>query len=241
MQSSFPILILNARPAAGKSEITHALREVPDQERLDRFHIGPMHILDDFPMLWTWFEEDLLLETVFQRPRLYTTPDGYFLTDDYWHLLIRRLAQEYEKYRRDNEGIYTVVIEFSRGAAHGGYRQAYPHLGKTILSQAVSLYIQVSYAESLRKNRTRYNPDRPDSILEHGLSDEKMVRLYKEDDWELFATTPSGYLESAGVSIPYFTFENEDDVTTGGGEPLLSRLEVACSRLWNLQQSRGTV
>jgi hypothetical protein len=241
MQSHFPILILNARPAAGKSEIIHALREIPDQERLDQFHIGPIYILDDFPMLWTWFEEDMLLETVFQRPRLYTTPDGYFLTDDYWHLLIRRLAQEYEKYRRDNGSMHTVVIEFSRGASHGGYRQAYPHLGLTILGQAVSLYVQVSYAESLRKNRARYNPNRPDSILEHGLSDKKMERLYREDDWMLFASAPSGYLESAGVNVPYFTLENEDDVTTGGGEPLLSRLEAACSRLWDLHRSRGTV
>jgi hypothetical protein len=233
MNSYFPVLILNARPAAGKSEIIHALSGVPQEERIQRFHIGSMHVLDDFPMLWTWFEEDMLLESVFQHPRLHTTPDGYFLYEDLWHLLIRRLALEYEKWHRDRFAESTAVIEFSRGAASGGYRKAYPHLGTTILKQASALYVQVSYAESLRKNRARYNPDRPDSILEHGLSDAKMERLYRDDDWGDFSSADPQYLLTAGKKVPYVTFENEDDVTTRAGEPLLQRLETACGTLWD--------
>ncbi|MEJ2012827.1 MAG: hypothetical protein P8X64_11485 [Anaerolineales bacterium] len=133
------------------------------------------------------------------------------------------------------------MIEFSRGLSAGGYRTAYPHLGKPILKQCSSLYVQVSYDESLRKNRSRFNPDRPDSILEHGLSDEKMERLYKEDDWGDFAGSGSGYLQSAGVSVPYVTFDNEDDFTTQGGEPLLAKLELALNRLWDLQCGRPAV
>ncbi len=38
----FPVLILNARPAAGKSEIIHALKSTPVEERIARFHIGPL-------------------------------------------------------------------------------------------------------------------------------------------------------------------------------------------------------
>ncbi len=36
---------------------------------------------------------------------------------------------------------------------------------------------------SLRKNRKRFNSYRPDGILEHSLSDEKLERLYKKEDW----------------------------------------------------------
>jgi len=100
-ETFFPVLILNARPAAGKSEIIHALKTTPVEERIARLHVGPLHILDDFPMIWTWFEEDHLLETVFHQPRLHTDADGYFLTTDLWHLLIQRLSLEYEKWRRD--------------------------------------------------------------------------------------------------------------------------------------------
>jgi len=177
-ETFFPILILNARPAAGKSEILHALKSTPVEERIARFHIGPLHILDDFPMLWAWFEEDHLLETVFHQPRLHTDADGYFLTNNLWHLLIERLSLEHEKWRRDTPEGHTAILEFSRGGEHGGYEAAYQHLSGEILNLAACLYVDVTYEESLRKNRARFNPERPDSILEHGLPDEKLERLY---------------------------------------------------------------
>ena len=80
MSAFFPILIFNARPAAGKSEILQALRNLPERERIDRFHVGPMHVIDDFPMLWAWFEEDALLEQVFHRPGCTRTPTASFFT-----------------------------------------------------------------------------------------------------------------------------------------------------------------
>jgi hypothetical protein len=234
MSDFFPVLILNARPAAGKSEIIQALRQTPPEERIDRFHIGPMHILDDFPMLWAWLEEDRLLETVFQRPRLHTTPEEFFQHSDLWNLLIRRLCLGYEKFVRDHPDSHTVILEFSRGAEHGGYRSAYRHLSPPILEQAVGLYIRVSYAESVRKNALRFNPDRPDSILEHGLSQGKMERLYRHDDWDDFSAGDPAFLHVDGSPLPYVVFENEDDLTTSGGEPLLARLELALGRLWSL-------
>jgi hypothetical protein len=241
MSEVFPILLLNARPAAGKSEIIHALQELPVPIRRERFHIGELKVFDDFPMLWNWFEEDQLLEQVFHRPRLHTAPDQYFIHGDLWHLLIRRLALDYANWQRDAAEGCTAIIEFSRGSSQGGYRAAYPHLGEPILSRGSSLYIQVSYAESLRKNRTRFNPDRPDSILEHGLSDEKMDRLYHEDDWAQFSSVDPDYLQVDGLRIPYVTFENEDDVTSLGGEALLERLEAAARRLWGLYLNRAAL
>ncbi len=236
MPPFFPILILNARPGAGKSEIIHALHGLGEAERIQRFHIGPMHVLDDFPMLWTWFEEDEILEREFGRPRLHTTRDGYFIHEDMWHLLIRRLALEYAKWRRDAEGEATVIIEFSRGSQHGGYRAAYPYLGHEILRQAASLYIQVSFEESLRKNRLRFNPERPDSVLEHGLTDAKLRKLYEQDDWSEFTAGDPDYLEVEGIRLPYAVFDNEDDVTTQPGPALFSRLESTLDRLWTLRQ-----
>lgn len=232
MHRIFPILILNARPAAGKSEIIHTLQQVPVDERMARFHIGPMKVFDDFPLLWAWFEEDDLLEQVFSLPRLHTTPDGYFLHEAYWHLLIRRLSLAYEKWRRDKGDGYTAIIEFSRGSDHGGYAAAYEHLSEAICRQAAALYVRVSFAESMRKNRLRFNPERPDSILQHGLSDEKMARLYRHDDWDHFAAGDGRYLDVEGSRIPFAVFENEDDVTTHSGEALYKRLETTLNELW---------
>ena len=241
MQPFFSTLIMNARPGAGKSEIIHFLRQIPLSERIARFHIGPMHVLDDFPLLWAWFEEDDLLERVFGRPRLHTTQDGYLIHDDLWHLLIRRLNLDYDKWRRDVNDESTIVIEFARGTEHGGYRAAYDHLSDTILQQAACLYIRVSYQESLRKNRARHNIERPDSILEHSLPDEKLERLYRDDDWnDLTAANPT-HLTVRGIHVPYVVFENEEDVTTTGGLALRDRLETALDKLWSIHHGGPAV
>lgn len=233
------ILLLTGRPASGKSEIIDFLAHTPLGERRARFHLGELDVLDDFPMLWTWFEEDMLLSQNFGLPRLYTDEQGYFKFRQLWHLLIERLSLEYGKRLRDRPGYHThssALIEFSRGREHGGYREAFAHLSADVLQRAAILYLNVSFAESLRKNSRRFNPDRPDSILEHGLSNAKMERLYRDDDWAELAPGASGILTLGGYEVPYAVFENEDDVTTGQTDLLPARLAAALSTLWQLRQ-----
>ncbi len=236
----FEVIILVARPAAGKSEIIDYLKRMAPEERRARFHVGQFSEIDDFPMLWTWFEEDAIL-TQMGHPRLHTTPDGYFRHPWLWHLLIRRICLEYDKQVRDAPGYHrqhTIIIEFARGSEHGGFAAAFEHLSEAVLQRAAILYLNVSFEESLRKNRTRFNPNRADSILEHGLPDAKLERLYRDNDWaELTAADPD-YLTINGQRVPYAVFENEDDVTTGRGEALGRRLEAALKRLWALRQAR---
>ncbi len=52
-----------------------------------------------------------------------------------------------------------------------------------MLTKMAVLWIDVSWEESLRKNRKRFNPEKPDSILEHSLPDAKLERLYRDVDW----------------------------------------------------------
>jgi hypothetical protein len=66
------VLFLLARPAAGKSEIIDYLQQMDPQARPQKMHLAPdLQVLDDFPMLWNWFEEDALLEEM-GYPRLHT-------------------------------------------------------------------------------------------------------------------------------------------------------------------------
>jgi len=227
---AFKTLLLIARPAAGKSEVINYLKHTPVEERIERFHIGSFTEIDDFPMLWAWFEEDALLERM-GYPRLHTDSEGYFTEVYLWDLLIERIGLEYQKLMRDFSGD-TVIIEFSRGAEHGGFRRAFEHLSDQILEHLAILYIDVPWEESLRKNRRRFNPDRPDSILEHGLPDEKLERLYKETDWpELIQNNPD-FLTIKGYEVPCVVFDNADDVTTGQGAELGERLEKVLQTLW---------
>ncbi len=236
-QDTFDVLILIARPAAGKSEVIDYLKRANLAERERRFHIAEFVEIDDFPMLWTWFEEDQILSDM-NRPRLYTDENGFFKDKSLWNLLIRRLDLEYHKILRNYpHGHYpTILVEFSRGKEHGGYTESFSHFSADLLEKAAVLYLDVSWEELLRKNRKRYNPERKDSILEHGLSDEKMEQLYRDTDWPEISAASPRFLNVKGIEVPYVIFHNEDDVTTGRGEALGNRLEQTLAQLWQLYQ-----
>ena len=235
---TFDVLILIGRPASGKSEIIDLLMRTPIDVRRRVFHIADLDVIDDFPMLWTWFEEDRILSERLGKPRLHTDADGYFKYQYLWHLLIERINLEYHKRLRDDP-IYhehtTTVVEFSRGDEHGGYAEAFPYLADDVLRRAAVVYVRVSFEESLRKNRRRYNPDRPHSIMEHSLPDRKLVRLYHDDDWASFSDDHPHFLSVRSIRVPYCVFENEDDVTTGKPDTLVERLATVLGRLWELR------
>ena len=97
MKEIFDKIILLGRPASGKSEVIHYVKNLNLEERRKRFHLGQIKDIDDFPMLWTWFEEDDILEKKFGKPRLHSTSDGYFIYEYLWHLLIERISLDYLK------------------------------------------------------------------------------------------------------------------------------------------------
>lgn len=234
-QDTFDVLFLIARPAAGKSEIIDYLKRMSDDVRRATYRVGPFHELDDFPMLWEWFEEDDILERM-GLPRLHTDADGYFRFPELWHVLIERLGLAYGKLLRDRPHFHTsggtVIVEFARGAEHGGFRAAFDHFPEAMLRRGAILYIDVPWEESLRKNRARFNPGRPDSILEHGLQDSTLERLYRETDWPQFSGGEQDVIRIKGITVPYVVFPNADDVTTGRVSALGVRLEQVLGKLW---------
>ncbi len=246
-QNTFDIVILNGRPAAGKSEVIDYLKKTPLPERIRRFHIGEFEEFDDFPILWERFEDDdiyqrhgkarLISDTTFEYQG--QTLAGYVFKDQFfWNFLIEKLNLFYSRRLRDvpnYHDTHTAIFEFARGSQHGGLAEAYSYLSDVVLSRACTMYIKVSWAESLRKNRRRRNPDRPDSILEHSLEDTKIEFLYKESDWEGFSSGDPGYLRVGRHRVPYAVFDNEPE-KTDKPEELGRHLEEVCARLWSLKQ-----
>jgi hypothetical protein len=235
-KETFEILLLIARPAAGKSEIIDHLKNSDPLERKKRYHIGSFKVIDDFPMIWAWFEEDEILSRL-GYPRLHTYPDSTFIGHHFWDLLIERIGLEYEKMISEESGLHdweTALIEFARGSEHGGFARAFNHLSSKIIEKMAIMYVNVSWEESLRKNRSRFNPKRPHSILEHALPDKKLEKLYRHVDWHEISSEDPNFLNIQGKKVPYVVFENEDDVTTQRGEALSRRLESSLGKLWDL-------
>jgi hypothetical protein len=243
----FDIIILNGRPAAGKSEVIDYLKKTPLEERKKRFHVGEFEEFDDFPILWERFEDDdiyqrydkerLISDTHFeyegQRLPGYTFKDQFF-----WNFLIEKLNLFYSKRLRDVPDYHenhTAIFEFARGSQHGGFAEAYTYLADDVIGKANTIYINVTWEESLRKNRRRYNPDKPDSILEHALEDKKIEFLYKGSDWLDFSGADPEYLISKDRKIPYSVFENMPE-KTDKPEVLGAHLEEVCQKLWAIRQ-----
>ncbi len=247
---TFDVVILNGRPAAGKSEIIDYLKSIPVPERIRRFHIGEFEEFDDFPILWERFEDDDIYERHGKARLISNTAfeyggasyEGYVFKDPFfWNFLIEKLNLLYTKRLRDEPDYHrstTAIFEFARGSQHGGFAEAYSHLAGEILSRACTIYIRVGMEESLRKNLRRRNPDRPDSILEHSLENKKLEYLYRESDWDEFSSASPDHLVVGDHRIPYAVFENEPEKTDDPVR-LGKHLEGVCDRLWALRRQPG--
>ncbi len=212
----FDIILFLGRPAAGKSEVIDFLKKQKLKERKKIFHIGKIAEIDDFKFLWELGEKDDKRE---ERglPRKYTKKvkvGGYVLKErDAYKILIKKINQYFKKNFFNEEFFknHTLFIEFSRGGRNG-YKTSLELLDKNILKRAVIYYINVSYEEAVRKNKRRYDPSQPDSILFHTVPDEVM-RRYKTDDWKKLTSKNPEFIEIKKIKIPYAVFENEPEKT----------------------------
>ena len=234
LRDTFKVILLHGRPGSGKSETIDFIKNTPVEQRKKLFHIGEFIAIDDFPMLWTWFEEDDILEQIGQK-RLHTSPDGYFKGKYLWDLLVRRLCLEYEKIIAEYpEGSApTVIIEYARGKQHGGYKRAIENLTKKVINDAAMFYVKVDFEESIRKNLKRKNPDMLHSILEHSVETEKLEFLYKDCDFAEVIADDENFINAQGMKLPYVVLDNRKDLTSGPVANFGEILQEHFAKLWS--------
>ena len=234
-KNTFDIIILTARPAAGKSEVINYLKNTDVEVRKKRFHINEFEEIDDFPYVWDSFVIDDILSK-HGKERMFTDENLYFKDHFIWNLFIEKMNIAYAKRLALNPEYHdkcTTIIEFARGGENG-IGEALSYLDEDILKKAGIVYLNVSYEESLRKNRQRARVGQEDSILFHSLPDEKMEFYYRINDWDKLTEGDPEYITVKGMKVPYAVFENDSDITTPGGEPLGKALEQTFGRLWEI-------
>jgi hypothetical protein len=235
MSNTFPVLILIGRPAAGKSEIIDYLKKMPDGARCAQLHIAPFVEIDDFVWVWQIFEDDLVWERL-GRERLLTDKNLYFKDPFVWNFLIGKINLQFEKIlARDPDFLcaHTILIEFARGGANG-FAEAFAHLSDEILKRAAVVYVNVSYEESVRRNRRRARVGHEDSILFHSLPDDKMETYYRVNDWEnLSGGQTQGVIEVRHHRLPFVVFQNEPEKTDDPAR-LGPALEEVLGKLWRM-------
>lgn len=127
------------------------------------------------------------------------------------------------------------MVEFSRGGPEG-YRRALSSFSPRVLRAGAILYLRVSHAESLRRNRARYDRERKDGILTHTVPEEEMERTYRMDDWQDLAPEEAGYLSIQGVRVPYVTVVNEPEPRSPAD--FSRRFRPALEELYSLWKNR---
>lgn len=214
MDKHHPVIILVARPAAGKSEVIDYLKKTLLVERMERFNVAELAEFDDFLYIWEWFEEDDFL-TQHGKERLHSKPDYYFKDEFAWHVCIQKINNAFAKRLAEPDFLkkHTSLIEFARGGENG-FRDAFNFLSDDILKLAKIVYIKVTYEESVRKNRKRARKGEEHSVLYHSLPDDKMEFYYKINDWEkLSGGKDSGLIEIKGHQVPFAVFDNMPEKT----------------------------
>jgi hypothetical protein len=234
------VILLIGRPAASKSETIDFLKQLEGEKRLREYHIAPFDELDDFLYVWQTFEDDNIREHM-GLPRRDTDANLYFLDDRVWDFFIERVDLDFrKKLARDPLFLerHTVLTEFARGGEHG-FASAFRHLSDDMLARAAILYIDVSFEQSLRKNRRRYRPEEADSILYHSLADAKMERYYRDNDWErLSEGRDDSFIAVKGHQVPFAVFHNEPEKTLDP-ELLEAALRDVTGRLFKLFTRKG--
>jgi hypothetical protein len=153
--------------------------------------------------------------------------DQFFLRWNY-HLIANGRTGTDPAAGRDG---YVLLLTNYKGST--GFGEAFGLLADEILGRAGIVYINVSYEESCRKNRRRFDPAQADSILYHGLPDEKMEFYYRTNDWErLSGGRKTGTMRIRGFDVPFAVFDNEPEKTDDPAK-LGPALDDVFARLWN--------
>jgi hypothetical protein len=218
MTNHFHNLFTFGRPASGKSEFIDSMKKCDPTERLEKFHIAPFEIIDDFLFLKDMNQNETILEK-FSIPRRVTktTSDGIVVLDDtFFGFVSQKINMVYGERYTPNPKYYdtkTLLIEFSRGATStNGYKYSLSNLNSEILKCGSIIYIKTSYKECLRRNEARYQEKLKHSVLAHKVPVEAMERFYQDDDWnELTNGKPSGFVTINNILMPFVTLDNESE------------------------------
>jgi hypothetical protein len=239
----FEHLFVLGRPAGGKSEFIAFMKTLAADERARGFRIGRFEEVDDFPWLWEACLEDDAREGR-GEPRLVSarTPEGYNITRPKFRgSLVDRFNQTITTKYLANPAFYedgTLLIEFARGRGDG-FRESLERFRPEILERAAILYIKVSFEESLRRNSARYRPGQEESTLFHKVPDRDMSEFFCENDWdEMTGGAPDGWLNLAGVRVPFVSMSNEPESTDPA--VLSARYARALGRLLQLYRNANT-
>lgn len=239
---SFDNIMLIGRAGAGKSELIDFLKNVPERERLEKYHIGSFSEIDDFPWLFSLFKDEDLWEQL-GRPRKYARKENkIYVTLDYeiynfTTLKLNRTVQEMLSENKDFHENKTLFIEYARGRTDG-FKTSLNLFDVPVLEKTAIFFLDNTFEESMRRNTVRSSSkDSEQTILHHKIPLEVMEKYYTTHDWyDLTKKESHGYIERKNVKIPFVTVWNIPE--SHDFKVLEERYSPALKKLWEQYTKR---
>ncbi len=240
----FEHLFVLGRPAGGKSEFIDFMKKLSAHHRAAHFGIGRFEEVDDFPWLFkACLDDDEREGRGEARVVSERTPEGYNITAPKFRgSLVKGFNEAIATKYLSNPSFYdggTLLVEFARGV-DDGFRESLERFNPDILRRGAILYINVSFDESYRRNNARYRKGKEESTLFHKVPDRDMFGFFRHNDWdEMTGGQPDGWLDLAGVRVPFVSMSNEPE----SSDPVVlhDRYARALGRLMELRRSTGSV
>jgi hypothetical protein len=230
--------MLIGRAGSGKSELIDFLKNVDQDERLEKYHIGTFEQIDDFPWIYSLFRDEDIWEELGNKRSLARRTENVYVTLDYdvYIFTVLKFNQEIQKRCEDNSAYYTkktLFVEYARGRSDG-YRKTLDTFDESILKRTAIFYMDNTFEESMRRNTVRSSDsDKEQSVLHHKTPVEVMERYYKDSDWhELTGKKSEGYIEINGIKVPFVTVWNIPE--SHDFKVLEERYSPPLKKLWEL-------
>lgn len=244
-KESFDNLMLIGRAGSGKSEFTDFLKQVDQNERLNKYHISQFEEIDDFPWIHSIFRDEDLWEELGVPRRLSKKDQKIYTTVDYdiYKFMALKFSLELKKRTNFNDNYYkdkTIIVEYARGRSDG-YKSTLEAFDDWLLKRSAIFYLDNTYEESTRRNTVRSSEKiEKQTILHHKCPVEVMEKYYETHDWyDLTDKKPTGFIKIKGISIPFVSVWNIPE--SHDFKVLEERYSAPLIKLWDLYSKREKV
>ncbi len=165
----FDVVLLNALPASGKSEVRKFMNENDPDQMINDFHIGKNLQLDDFPYVWLMRQLDKKL-TEMGQPTLYY-PDDESPTYDgrVWGVLSILLSEDYQdlvnrNYVQPANAAEYLFERFDRASVAAGMKPLISLLDEEIRNR-IAADLEPEARALLDEKQAQYTEDLSDKTI----------------------------------------------------------------------------
>ena len=165
----FDVVLLNALPASGKSEVRKFMNENDPEQMVNDFHIGKNLQLDDFPYVWLMRQVDKKLAEMGHPTLYYPDDDSPTYDGRVWGVLSILLSEDYQdlvncNYVQPASAAELLFERFDRASVAAGLKPMISMLDEDIRKK-IAADLEDEAKALLNEKQSQYTEDLSDKTI----------------------------------------------------------------------------